>query len=196
MGQKKVLRMGHFKLTLVSCLVYINWWWSKPKLFILGYLSMYFSWKYGLHMGQHVFRKMSFQTLKTWIKKITRILSILSCPISSSLNKRITVCDKIRRWPPYNSLLILWITILLKMITYYRIVSRLTSSLIRILYWSDTCCIPTETRVNSLWSEADPNFAIPERKMYYTFKKGENMKWPFATCIFWQILVMYEPVFP
>ena len=104
MGQKKVLRMGHFKLTLVSCLVYINWWWSKPKLFILGYLSMYFSWKYGLHMGQHVFRKMSFQTLKTWIKKITRILSILSCPISSSLNKRITVCDKIRRWPPYNSL--------------------------------------------------------------------------------------------
>jgi hypothetical protein len=104
MGQKKVLRMGHFKLTLVSCLVYINWWWSKPKLFILRYLSMYFSWKYGLHMGQHVFRKMSFQTLKTWIKKITRILSILSCPISSSLNKRITVCDKIRRWPPYNSL--------------------------------------------------------------------------------------------
>jgi hypothetical protein len=27
--------------------------------------SMYFSWKYGLRMGQHGFRKMSFQTLKT-----------------------------------------------------------------------------------------------------------------------------------
>ena len=26
MGQKKVLRMGRFGLTLMSCLVYINWW--------------------------------------------------------------------------------------------------------------------------------------------------------------------------
>jgi hypothetical protein len=31
-----------------------------------SYISiMYFSWKYGLRIGQHGFRKMSFQTLKT-----------------------------------------------------------------------------------------------------------------------------------
>jgi hypothetical protein len=45
------------------------------------------------------------------------------------------------------------------------------------LYWSATCYIPKETRENSLLTEADLNFVIPERKMYYTFKKGENMKW-------------------
>ena len=32
--------------------------------------------------------------------------------------------------------------------------------------------------------------------MYYTFKKGENMKWPLVTGIFGQFLGMYEPVFP
>jgi len=37
------------------------------KLKVRSYISsMYFSWKYGLRMGQHRFRKMSFQTLKTW----------------------------------------------------------------------------------------------------------------------------------
>ena len=36
------------------------------KLKVRSYISsMYFSWKYGLRMGQHGFRKMSFQTLKT-----------------------------------------------------------------------------------------------------------------------------------
>jgi carbonic anhydrase len=44
--------------------------------------------------------------------------------------------------------------------------------------------IPTETRENSLSTEADLNFVIPKRKMYYTFKKGENMKWPLVTGIF------------
>ena len=44
--------------------------------------------------------------------------------------------------------------------------------------------LPKETRENSLQTEADFNFVIPERKMYYTFKKGENMKWPLVTGIF------------
>ena len=56
--------------------------------------------------------------------------------------------------------------------------------------------IPKEIWENSLWTEADLNFIIPERKMYYTFKKGENMKWPLVTGIYGQILGMYEPVFP
>ena len=56
--------------------------------------------------------------------------------------------------------------------------------------------IPTETREHSLLTEADHNFVIPERKKYFTFKKGENMKWPLVTIIFCQILGMYEPVFP
>ena len=56
--------------------------------------------------------------------------------------------------------------------------------------------IPKETRENSLLTEADLNFVIPERKMYYTFKKGENMKWSLNTGIFGQFLGMYEPVFP
>ena len=29
--------------------------------------------------------------------------------------------------------------------------------------------------------------------MYYTFKRGENMKWPLITGIFGQFLGMYEP---
>jgi hypothetical protein len=33
---------------------------------------------------------------------------------------------------------------------------------------------------------------IPKRKMYYTFKKGGNMKWPLIITIFWQIFGMYE----
>jgi hypothetical protein len=41
-----------------------------------------------------------------------------------------------------------------------------------------------------------PNFLIPERKKYYTFKKGENMKWPIVASIVWQILGMYESIFP
>jgi hypothetical protein len=42
------------------------------------------------------------------------------------------------------------------------------------------------------------NLLFPEIKMYYTFTKGENMKWPLVTSIFWHILgmYMYEPVFP
>ena len=71
--------MGHFKLTLMSCLVlstligdsknqsylYLGTLISF-KLKVRSYISsMYFSWKYGLRMGQHGFRKMSFQTLKT-----------------------------------------------------------------------------------------------------------------------------------
>ena len=52
------------------------------------------------------------------------------------------------------------------------------------------------TRENSLLTEADLNFDIPDRKMYYTFEKGENMKWPLVTGIFGQFLGMYEPVFP
>jgi hypothetical protein len=36
------------------------------KLKVRSYIScMYFSWKYGLRMGEHGFRKMYFQTLKT-----------------------------------------------------------------------------------------------------------------------------------
>ena len=53
----------------------------------------------------------------------------------------------------------------------------------------------TETIEHSLENEADLNFVIPERKKYYIFKKGENMKWPLVTCLFWQMLGMYEPVF-
>ena len=79
MGQRKVLRMGHFKLTLMSCLVlstligesqnqsYLYLGTLTPfKLKVRSYISsMYFSWTYGLRMGQHGFWKMSFQTLKT-----------------------------------------------------------------------------------------------------------------------------------
>ena len=39
-----------------------------------------------------------------------------------------------------------------------------------ILYWSATHYIPTETRENSLLTEADLNFFIPDRKKY---KKGK-----------------------
>ena len=128
--------MGHFNLTLMSCLVYINWWWSKPKLFILRYLdtiqvkvrsyfsSMNFSCKYGLRMGQRGFRKMSFQTLKIWIKIFIRILSILSCHSSSSHSQQYNTVHNIyinKKMTPYNSLLILWMTILIKTITCYRI---------------------------------------------------------------------------
>ena len=65
---------------------YLNLGTSIPfKLKVRSYISsMYFSWKYGLRMWQHGFRKMSFQTLKTWIKKMIRILSIFSCHSSSS----------------------------------------------------------------------------------------------------------------
>ena len=49
---------------------------------------------------------------------------------------------------------------------------------------------------NSLLTEAVLNFGIPEKKMYYTFEKEENMKWPLVTGIFGQFLGMYEPVFP
>ena len=44
--------------------------------------------------------------------------------------------------------------------------------------------IPKEIWENSLWTEADFKFVIPERKMYYTFNKGENIKWPLDTGIF------------
>ena len=73
------------------------------KLKLRSYISsMYFSWKYGLRMGQHWFWKMSFQTVKIWIKNIINILSILSCYSSShTLNKIITVYNiyKYERWP-------------------------------------------------------------------------------------------------
>ena len=49
----------------------------------------------------------------------------------------------------------------------------------------------------SLLTEADHNFVIPKRKQYYryTFKKGENIKWPLITGIFGKFLGMYEPLF-
>ena len=65
----------------------------KFKLKVRYYISsVYFSWKYGLRMGQHGFRKMYFQTLKTWIKKIIRILSILSCHSSSPHSQQKNNC--------------------------------------------------------------------------------------------------------
>ena len=112
--------MGHFNLTLMSCIVYINWWWAKPKLFILRYLdtiqvkvrsyisNMNFSWKYGLRMGPRGFRKMSFQTLKIWIKIFLNNIILYIIYINNKMT-------------PYNSLLILWMTILIKTITCYRI---------------------------------------------------------------------------
>ena len=73
-------------------------------------------------------------------------------------------------------------TILLKTIAYYHISVNIFSDKDIIL--NATCYIPTETRENSLSTEADLNFVIPKRKMYYTFEKGENMKWPLVTDIF------------
>ena len=54
--------------------------------------------------------------------------------------------------------------------------------------------IPKETWENSLLTEADRNFVIPERKMYYTLKKRGTYR--LVTGIFGQFLGMYESVFP
>jgi hypothetical protein len=81
MGQKKRVSYGTYQIDfdVLSCLVlstligdsqnqsYLYLGTLIPfKLKVRSYISsMYFSWKYGLRMGQHGFRKMSFQTLKT-----------------------------------------------------------------------------------------------------------------------------------
>ena len=57
--------------------------------------------------------------------------------------------------------------------TIHTIIFRLSSSLIIILQFY---MLYTETIEHSLENEADLNFVIPERKKYYIFKKGENMK--------------------
>jgi hypothetical protein len=48
----------------------------------------------------------------------------------------------------------------------------------------------------SLLTETDRNFVIPKRKMFYTFKKVGNMKWPPVTRIVGQFFGIYEPAFP
>ena len=54
-----------------------------------------------------------------------------------------------------------------------------------LMSWYIHVHVPTEARKKILEAEADLNFVIPERQMYYTFKKWENMKWPLITSIFW-----------
>jgi hypothetical protein len=58
------------------------------KLKVRSYISsMYFSWKYGLRMGQRGFRKMSFQTLKAWIKLEAQWAEPVSLTFHSALRK-------------------------------------------------------------------------------------------------------------
>ena len=76
MGQNKSVTYGTFQIDfdVLSTLIgdsqnqsYLYLGTLLPfKLKMRSYISiMYFSWKYGLRIGQHGFRKMSFQTLKT-----------------------------------------------------------------------------------------------------------------------------------
>jgi hypothetical protein len=49
-------------------------------------------------MGQHVFQKMAFQSVKTWIKNISRIISIISWHSSSPHSQQLPLFYYDRWW--------------------------------------------------------------------------------------------------